>query len=222
MFGVLQETARPCKLDIMNDEDEPSIPSQDGEDRQPKRKRRSGPKKPRKATPQYLERAALWYLERYAATTTSLRRVLERKVDRSAKVHGTDPDEGRTVIGDLIERYQRVGLLDDRQFAESRARSLNARGVSTRMIRGKLAQKGLSSEMIDEAIAALEQEIGDPNRSAAIGYARRRRIGPYRDPARRVEMREKDLASLARAGFGYDTARWVVDAETVDDLEALN
>ena len=32
-------------------------------------------------------------------------------------------------------------------------------------------------------------------------------------------MREKDLASLTRAGFAYDIARRVVEAETAEDLE---
>ena len=32
-------------------------------------------------------------------------------------------------------------------------------------------------------------------------------------------MREKDLASLARAGFAYDIARRVVEAETAGELE---
>lgn len=184
-----------------------------------KAKHRKGPKKPRKATPQYLERAALWYLERYAATTASLQRVMERKVDRSAKEHGTDPEEGRAVICDLIERYQRVGLLDDRQFAESRARNLHARGTSTRMIRGKLAQKGLTSDLIDAALESLIDEVGDPNRAAAVSYARRRRIGPYRDPTKREDLRERDLAALARAGFGYDIARWIVEAADVAEIE---
>lgn len=218
MDGVLQETTDACKLGVMTEDTE--LETDDAHT--PKRKVRKGPKKPRKATPQYLERAALWYLERYAATTSSLRRVMERKVDRSAKVHGTDPNEGRQIIQDLIERYQRVGLLDDQQFAESRARNLHARGVSVRMIRGKLFQKGLSGDLIDAALEKLEEEVGDPNATAAISYARRRRLGPYRDPARREDMREKDLAALARAGFSYDTARWVVDAESIDDLEAAN
>jgi regulatory protein len=42
--------------------------------------------------------------------------------------------------------------------------------------------------------------------------ARRRRLGPYR-PAERATFREKDLAALARAGFGFALARSVIDAE---------
>ena len=51
-------------------------------------------------------------------------------------------------------------------------------------------------------------------------YARRRHLGPYRAPDARDGRRERDLASLARAGFGFDIARRVVDAPSVEDLEA--
>ena len=55
--------------------------------------------------------------------------------------------------------------------------------------------------------------------AAALAYARRRRIGPYRtDPTLRAETRLKDLAALARRGFAPALCRRVIDAE---DLEAL-
>ena len=54
---------------------------------------RNAPRKPpRKVSPAYLERAALAYLERFAASAESLRRVLLRKVERSARAHDTDRD----------------------------------------------------------------------------------------------------------------------------------
>ena len=126
------------------------------------------------------------------------------------------------MIRALIDRYIEAGLLDDRQFAANRARNLHARGISTRMIRGKLAQKGLRSDLIDDALTALEDNVGDPNRTAAVSYARRRRLGPYRDPTHRAELREKDLATLARAGFSYDIARWIVDAVSPEDIATGN
>ena len=44
---------------------------------------------PRKATPKRLQRVALHYLERYSSSSENLRRVLMRRVERSALVHGT-------------------------------------------------------------------------------------------------------------------------------------
>ena len=49
--------------------------------------------------------------------------------------------------------------------------------------------------------------------AAALAFARRRRLGPFRTTASRAEHREKDLAKLARQGFAYETARRIIDAD---------
>lgn len=171
----------------------------------------------RKATPAYLERAALWYLQRYASSCENLRRILKRKVDGSARDHDTDRDSGYAEIDALIKRFVGCGLLDDARFAEARARSLHERGMSPRTIRMRLIAKGITSAAADEAIASLEDEIGDLAAMAAYRYARRRRIGIFRDPAKRAAHRDRDLAALARNGFGFDLARAMVDADDEDD-----
>ena len=91
---------------------------------------------PRKATPAYLQRAALFHLERYASSSGSLRRVLLRKVARSAEAHGTDREEGAAEVDRLIAKLQQQGLLNDAAYAESRARALRRRGASAAGVPG--------------------------------------------------------------------------------------
>jgi len=74
--------------------------------------RRKGRRAPRRATPQYLRAAALHYLERYATSAAHLRRLLVRKVARSAAAHGTDDAEGLRAVDALIADLLRLGLLD--------------------------------------------------------------------------------------------------------------
>ena len=182
-------------------------------------RRKRGRRGPRKATDASLGNAALHYLGRYATSSWNLRRVLMRKVERSARFHGTDRDAGAAVVDRLIARYEASGLLDDRAYAEARAAALHRRGVSARAVRALLLGKGVVRDLIEAALAALASGPGDPELAAALAYARRRRLGPYGPAAARKSMREKDLASLARAGFAYDIARRVVEAETVEELE---
>ena len=175
---------------------------------------RSKRRGPRKATPRHLENAALWYLTRFQATAQSLERMLMKRVRRSAQHHGTDPEEGRAVVTDLIDRYRRAGLLDDAAYARARALTLHQRGLSLRLIRARLSEKGVPGADIDGALAELAEELadeGEPDLIAARRYARRRRLGPWRPEAQRQERRDKDLAALARAGFSYDIARTVLD-----------
>jgi regulatory protein len=176
--------------------------------------RRTGQRKgPKPATQERLERAALAYLERFASSAESLRRVLMRRVDRSVRFHGTDRAEGAAWVEALVERYRRTGLVDDRLYAEAATRSLRRRGGSARMVRMKLAAKGVDPDTVDAALQAAAEGDADSELKAAHAYARRRRLGPFGPAAGRRERRLRDLAALARAGFSYDIARKVVDGE---------
>jgi regulatory protein len=135
------------------------------------------------------------------------------KVERSARAHGTDRDEGAALVETLIERYRRSGVLDDRAYAEAKATSLHRRGTSTRAIRGKLALKGVETELVDAALSAVDDDTpGDTELTAAVALARRRRLGPFRSGVR-ADYRDKDLAALGRAGFSYAIARTVIDSD---------
>lgn len=188
--------------------------------RQPNRPARKIPRKP---SPASLERAALHYLERFASSAENLRRVLLRKVERAAH-HHEDIDREAAVgwIDDLIARYRRAGLLDDKAYAEARTTSLHRRGASARKIRLSLAQKGVAADTVDAALEELGERVeGDAEMQAAIALVRRRRLGVYRPSSARADYRDRDLAALARAGFSYDIARRVIEAEDEGALMAL-
>jgi regulatory protein len=176
-------------------------------------------KAPRAITPEYLDKAALFYLERYASSAENLARVLMRRVEKAARAGISDRDEGRRLVDALVERYRARGLLDDRTYAEGRAKSLLRQGRPRAAIARRLAAKGVGSDAIDQALGSLKEESPDPDLSAVIAFARRRRLGPWRLKDR-AEFRERDLAALGRAGFSYELARKVVSAETVEELES--
>jgi regulatory protein len=180
-------------------------------------------RKPRKATPQSLHNAALFYLQRFATSAENLRRVLVRRVERSVRAHQTDREQGLAAVDDVIVRFRRSGLLDDRAYAEARAKSLRARGMPSRVIRGKLRQKGVAEDDVDAGLAAVDGDTDDADFAAAVNFARRRRLGPFRRAeavgADRRVTGEKDLAILARAGFRYDVARRILAAATPEELD---
>jgi regulatory protein len=177
-------------------------------------------KPPRAITPEYLDKAALFYLERYASSAENLARVLMRRVEKAARVGISDREEGKAMVAALVDRYRTRGLLDDRTYAEGRAKSLLRQGRPRAAIARRLAAKGVGSEAIDAALDGLVEDSADPDLSAAVAYARRRRLGPYRVKDR-AGFRDRDLAALGRAGFSYDLARKVVAAETPEVLEAM-
>lgn len=178
-------------------------------------------KSPKPLTAASLENAALYYLGRFASSSGNLRRVLMRKVARSTRDgEESDSQAGARMVDALIARYLKSGLLNDQTYAEQMAASLARRGASRYSIAGKLAQKGVEAELVSDAIATLEAG-GASELAAACALARRRRLGPYRTAEKRAEYRQKDLASLARAGFSLDLARRVLKAPDIAALERL-
>ncbi len=174
---------------------------------------------PRKVTSTSLENIALYYLERFATSSENLRQVLSRRVQRAAKFHETDVEACAQMIDTLIVRYKESGLLDDASYARAQASSLNRRGKSVRAIRVRLSQKAVPPDIIDETIEALAHEIGEPDLAAAITFARKRRIGPYRKEDMPPGNHDKELAALARNGFSYSLAKRIVEAANIEELE---
>lgn len=165
--------------------------------------------------PSDLEKAALRYLERYASSVAGLRRVLRRKA-RRAGGEG-EASESHADIETVLAKLVRMGLLDDARYAEFRAANLARRGASLYAIRRDLATRGVARTQIDAAVAVLKDESGgtddETDRAAALALARRRRLGPYRAEAVRAAFRDRDLATLGRAGFALEIARSVIDGD---------
>jgi regulatory protein len=174
---------------------------------------------PKPETSVTLDRHARWYLERYATARAHLRRLLLRRVDRSLALFGGDRDEAIGWMEALLDRLERQGALDDLRFATDRARSLHSRGTSMRKIQANLAQKGVRKNTIDQALDALRARTGNPDLRAACAYARKRRLGPFRNDA--LVDDDRDLARLARAGFPYAVARKVLAMHDPAQAEAI-
>lgn len=171
-------------------------------------------KRPRRITPEYLERAALHHLERYASSSENLRRVLARRVWKAARLaeddNAVDEQQAAAWIDAVVEKLQRSGLLDDRAYAQGRVVSLRRQGESARGIAMKLGAKGVPRETIETALELDEPENDDV--AAAVAYARRRRLGPWRKSDEREERRDRDMAALARKGYRLELCRRVIEA----------
>lgn len=175
-------------------------------------------KVPSKITPSYLENAALHYLERFASSSRNLKRVMMRKIDRSLAHWGGEREPCITQLDTVIAKLARLGYLDDTAYAEQKTRSLHRQGKGSRTIRATLAAKGIDAELAAAALDSLAEDVTEPDFAAAVKLARKRKLGPFR-PADRAEMRNKDLAALARAGFDFSTARRVIEADSVEALD---
>lgn len=148
--------------------------------------------------PRELEEAALRYLDRFDCSARKLRTHLAGLIRR----RGGDAPALLEHVDALLERYRASGLVDDERFARSLSQNLASRGKSRRAIVEKLRTRGIPSSVADGVVPkSAESEL-----EAARALVKRRRLGPFRPEDERLEMRRKDLAALARAGFDHGTA----------------
>lgn len=189
--------------------------------------KRDTDKPPPKITAAYLAWITAWYLERWATSTSHLRRLLLLRVRRSAAHHGGEA-QGQALVEAELRRLVAAGLLDDVRFAADKARSLRRRGASAAKIRASLAAKGLVGEPVSRALAGdgVDVDARDATTAArqewraALVWARRHRVGPWRrGAAPDRDGRRTELARFGRAGFAYAIAARIVDAVDEDGLD---
>lgn len=178
------------------------------------------PKPPDRAA---LHEAALAHLGRFAATEAALLRVLRRRVqrwERRAREANVEPDAiaagsaaGLAAAREVVTRLAAAGAVDDAAFAAARAQRLHREGRSRRAIAAHLVARGVTPE----AASAVLPEDGANELAAALAFARRRRIGPFRTGEADAARRLRELGALARAGFPRDIA---LRALAIDEADA--
>ena len=191
-------------------------------------KRRRSRRPPPKISQADFERAALRHLQRFSCAAEGLRTVLKRRAERSQAHHGGDLGEAESMIEATVSRMEALGYIDDRRYGRALVRRLRARGGSLRRVAARLYEKGIASALRDDLLE--ETRTPQAELQAALTYARRRRLGIHRtaargrrfpapeeseeigvDPQAEDTQRQRDLATLARAGFGFDIASRALD-----------
>jgi regulatory protein len=143
-----------------------------------------------------LNELALRYVGRFATTRAKLRTYLARKLRERGWDGAREPD-----VGAIAERFASQGYIDDSSYALSKSQSLTSRGYGKRRVMEALKAAGIEEEQGIEAREHAETEAI----SAALRFARRRRVGPFAESAPRdPREKEKLLAAMIRAGHGFE------------------
>lgn len=108
------------------------------------------------------------------------------------------------IIDRAIEYVKSFGYLDDARYAENFVRS-RQKSKSRKEIRAVLLQKGVSSDLIENAFENCSDEGGE--QEAVRVLMRKKKFNPKTADDR---DKQKIYAYLARKGFGYETIRQVI------------
>ncbi|HPQ50107.1 MAG: RecX family transcriptional regulator [Alphaproteobacteria bacterium] len=172
-------------------------------------------KRRKKITSSYLENSGAYYLQRFMASSAQFKRVMTRKIDLSCRDH---PDQIRedclSLLDQVVIKFLDLGYLNDATYAQGLYHSLSQRGFSRQKIQAQMKNKGVPSELI---AACQGDENSEHELAMAVRFIRRKKLGAF---AIRESSQQKSLASLARNGFGYETAAKAL-ALSRDDAEAM-
>jgi len=174
------------------------------------------PRKPRPPlNASKLDELALSYVGRFATSRAKLLTYLRRKL-RERGWSG----EGEPPLDRLADRLVRLGYVDDRAYALSRARSLTGRGYGVRRVRQALNLAGIAEEEAGDARELAEAEAVE----SALRFARRRSLGPFAHEAPDQRHRERAMAAMIRAGHGFGLTRAIINLNPgeIPDFEMLS
>jgi regulatory protein len=159
-----------------------------------------------------LNELALRYVGRFATTRAKLRSYLARKLRERGWDGAREPD-----LAVIAERFAQQGYVDDSSYALAKSQSLTGRGYGKRRVLEALKIAGVEEEHGAAARDHAETEAV----SAALRFARRRRVGPYAEsPPRDAREKEKALAAMIRAGHGFELSRAILALAPGTDVDA--
>lgn len=161
---------------------------------------------------------SLNYLARFEVSQNKLEfKLKERKDKYPQDVSGA---EYNAALNAVIAQLLVQNLLSDTRYGQSRIRQLYARGKATNFIKQDLHRNGLDAFLIEDLLSATADEEYSPDELAALRYIKKRKFGCYRIANVDYKQKQKELAALARQGFGYDLASRMLALE-YDEAEEI-
>ena len=146
---------------------------------------------------------AIYYLSKYSSSKKNLEFILKKKIRRLSdekKVRFHLYNE----IQIIIEKLEKLNLISDQVFVESKIQSLQYQAKSKNYIKQYLLQKGIDKQLIEEQISLFYENNKNLEKDNALKFAKKRNL------LDNDQDYQKKLSKMARAGFSYDIAKEIL------------
>ena len=146
---------------------------------------------------------AIYYLSKYSSSKKNLEFILKKKIRRLS-------DEKKirfhlyNEIQIIIDKLEKLNLINDQVFVESKIQSLQYQAKSKNYIKQYLLQKGIDKELIEDQISLFYENNTNLEKENALKFAKKRNL------INSDQDYQKKLSKMARAGFSYDIAKEVL------------
>jgi len=146
---------------------------------------------------------AIYYLSKYSSSKKNLEFILKKKIRRLSdekKIRFNLYNE----IQIIIEKLEKLNLINDQVFVESKIQSLQYQAKSKNYIKQYLLQKGIDKQLIEEQISLFYGNNKNLEKENALKFAKKRNL------LDNEQDYQKKLSKMARAGFSYDIAKEIL------------
>ena len=146
---------------------------------------------------------AIYYLSKYSSSKKNLEFILKKKIRRLS-------DEKKirfhlyNEIQIIIEKLEKLNLINDQVFVESKIQSFQYQAKSKNYIKQYLLQKGIDKQLIEEQISLFYENNKNLEKENALKFAKKRNL------LDNDQDYQKKLSKIARAGFSYDIAKEIL------------
>ena len=146
---------------------------------------------------------AIYYLSKYSSSKKNLEFILKKKIRRLS-------DEKKirfhlyNEIQIIIEKLEKLNLINDQVFVDSKIQSLQYQAKSKNYIKQYLLQKGIDKQLIEEQISLFYENNKNLEKENALKFAKKRNL------LDNDQDYQKKLSKMARAGFSYDIAKEIL------------
>lgn len=146
---------------------------------------------------------AIYYLSKYSSSKKNLEFILKKKIRRLS-------DEKKirfhlyNEIQIIIEKLEKLNIINDQVFVESKIQSLQYQAKSKNYIKQYLLQKGIDKQLIEEQISLFYENNKNLEKENALKFAKKRNL------LDNDQDYQKKLSKMARAGFSYDIAKEIL------------
>ena len=146
---------------------------------------------------------AIYYLSKYSSSKKNLEFILKKKIrrlsnEKQIRFHLYNE------IQIIIEKLEKLNLINDQVFVESKIQSLQYQAKSQNYIKQYLLQKGIDKQLIEEQISLFYENNKNLEKENALKFAKKRNL------INNDQDYQKKLSKLARAGFSYDIAKEIL------------
>ena len=146
---------------------------------------------------------AIYYLSKYSSSKKNLEFILKKKIRRLS-------DEKKirfhlyNEIQIIIDKLEKLNLINDQVFVESKIQSLQYQAKSKNYIKQYLLQKGIDKELIEDQISLFYENNKNLEKENALKFAKKRNL------INSDQDYQKKLSKMARAGYSYDIAKEIL------------